>query len=215
MSSERATLHGVAQRPYEQRLRAESADETRRRILDALYARLREAPTRPVGIEEVARAAHVSRSTVYLVFGSRAGLFDALSARLLDSSGHDRLAEAVRSTDARETLRSGLRGGAEMFDEHRDVFRVLFSMAHLDPEAVGGAAGRAEATRAAGMASLARRLAEQGRLRPGVGVDDAAHTLWVLASFDAFDLLRTGRGLPLDDVVRILVETAERALLAA
>jgi AcrR family transcriptional regulator len=195
-------------------LRAESADETRRRILDALYARLRDAPTRPVSIEEVARAARVSRSTVYLAFGSRAGLFDALSARLLESSGHERLAAAVRHPDARETLRGGIRGGAEMFDEHRDVFRVLFSMAHLDPEAVGGAAGRAEAVRAEGMASLARRLAEQGLLRAGVDARAAAHTLWLLASFDAFDVLRTARGLPLDEVVRILVETAEHALLA-
>ena len=41
----------------------------------------------------------------------------------------------------------------------------------LDPEAVGGAARRVEASGAEGMASLARRLAEQGLLRAGVGAE--------------------------------------------
>ena len=58
-------------RKYEQRLRAEAAEETRRRILDAVYERLRVAPAQPVSIEQVARTARVARSTVYLIFGSR------------------------------------------------------------------------------------------------------------------------------------------------
>jgi hypothetical protein len=43
-------------------------------------------------------------------------------------------------------------------------------------------------------------------------VDDAAHTLWLITSFDAFDLLYTGRGLPVDEVARLLIATAERAV---
>jgi hypothetical protein len=85
-------------------------------------------------------------------------------------------------------------------------------MAQLDEEAVGGAVGRMEAERAGGMAWLAGRLAEQGELRAGVGVEEAAHALWVLSSFEAFDLLSTGRGLPTDAVSDILVAAAERAV---
>ena len=36
--------------------------------------------------------------------------------------------------------------------------------------------------------------------------------LWMLASFASFDPLYTGRGLPADEVARILTETAERTL---
>jgi hypothetical protein len=36
--------------------------------------------------------------------------------------------------------------------------------------------------------------------------------LWVLSSFEAFDLLSTGRGLPTDAVSDILVAAAERAV---
>jgi hypothetical protein len=63
------------------------------------------------------------------------------------------------------------------------------------------------------MLHLARRLDEHGLLRDDVTVDEAAHVLWVLASFDAFDLLYTGRKLPLDEVVALLVTSAERTLL--
>jgi hypothetical protein len=62
------------------------------------------------------------------------------------------------------------------------------------------------------MAHLAGRLAEQDVLRPGVGEKEAADVLFLLTSFDAFDLLYTGRGLPPDEVGRLLVETAERTL---
>ena len=98
----------MSKRRYEQRLRAEAADETRRRILDALYDRLREAPADPVSVDEVARIARVARSTVYLVFGSRSGLFDALTESLFQGAGWDSILEAFRHPDARETLRRGL-----------------------------------------------------------------------------------------------------------
>jgi AcrR family transcriptional regulator len=202
----------MAARKYEQRLRAEAAEETRRRILDAVYQRLRDAPSQPVSIDHVARMAGVARSTVYLIFGSRGGLFDALGADLLERGRFDRIVEAVAHPDAREHLRGGLRGSVRMFVTDRDVRRVLFSMAELDAEAVGGAVQREEERRTGGMAYLARRLAEQNVLRPDVTVDEAAHLLWVLTSFDAFDLLYTGRGLSADEITRLLITTAERSL---
>jgi hypothetical protein len=39
--------------------------------------------------------------------------------------------------------------------------------------------------------------------------------LWVLTSFDGFDLLYSGRGLSADEVARVLVHVAERSLLAS
>jgi AcrR family transcriptional regulator len=205
----------VATRRYEQRIRAETAEQTRRRILDAVYERLREAPSEPVSVDRVARMAGVARSTVYLIFGSRGGLFDALGADLLERGGFDRLMEAVAHPDAREGLRGGIRAGVQMDAAHRDVLRVLFSMAQLDAEAVGGAVQRMEDRRAGGMAYLAKRLADQGALRPEVTAEEAAELLWVLTSFDSFDLLYTGRELPVEEVADRLVTAAERSLLAS
>ena len=61
---------------------------------------------------------------------------------------------------------------------------------------------------------LARRLARHGLLREGLTAKQAADRLWVLTSFDAFDLLYTGRGLSADAVARVLVDMAERSVLA-
>jgi AcrR family transcriptional regulator len=204
----------MTKRPYEQRLRAEAAQENRQRILDALYDRLREAPSEPVSVDEIARRARVSRSTVYLVFGSRSGLFDALTESLIQGAGYERIVDAVRNPDPRETLRGGLEGGIHMYAAHHDVFRVLTSMATLDPHGVGRALARSEEKRAAGMASLARRLHAQKLLRPGLTPSRAAHVIWIFASFDAYDLLATGRGLGPQEIVDILVSSAENALLA-
>lgn len=202
----------MATRKYQQRLRAESAEETRRRVLDALERRLRDAPTQPVSIEEIATRAGVARSTVYLIFGSRAGLFDALATDLWDRAGLARLTEAVAHPDAREHLRGGLRAGVEIFAALRDAANALFSMSSLDPESVGGAMSRLEARRWGGMLHLARRLAEQDLLRAHVTIEDAANILWVLASFDSFDALYSGRGMTTDDVARMLITMAERSL---
>jgi AcrR family transcriptional regulator len=204
----------VPTRRYEQRLRAQTAQETRRRVLDAVYEQLREAPAQPVSVDRIARTAGVARSTVYVIFGSRAGLFDAFAADLLERGGFRRVIDAVADPDPRVTLRDGITGGVHTFAAHRDVFRALVSMAELDPDAVGGAMQRSEQRRAQGMMQLARRLARRGLLREGLTAKRAADRLWVLTSFDGFDLLYSGRGLSTDEVARVLVDIGESSVLA-
>ena len=203
----------MGKRPYEQRLRADAAEQNRQRILDTLYERLREAPADPVSVDEIARRARVSRSTIYLVFGSRSGLFDALTDRLIQGAGYDRIAEAVRHPDPRETLRGGLEGGVQMYAAHHDVLRVLYATGKLDPDGAGRAIARSEGKRFESMGWLADRLHEQNHLRADVTPDRAAHVIWLLASFDAYDLLASGRGLDAEAVIDILTLTARDALL--
>jgi AcrR family transcriptional regulator len=203
----------VETRKYQQRLRAEGAEQTRRRILDAVAQRLREAPTEPLSLDQVARVAKVARSTIYLVFGSRAGLLRAFGDDLWERGGLADLTRAVEHPDAREHLRGGLHAGMQMYVQDRDVYRVLFSMSQLDPHADEGTVARSEENRWGGMTHLAQRLADQDLLRPDVTVAQAANTLWVLASFETFDLLYRGRSLDIDQAVDLLITMAERTLL--
>src|SRR5262245_21898112 len=101
LSSEMLRCLAMAPRKYDEKLRAEAAEETRRRILDAVLERFSEAPTEGVSVDQVARMAGVARSTVYLVFGSRAGLFDAVARDLLERGGFDRVVRATEDPDAR------------------------------------------------------------------------------------------------------------------
>ena len=48
----------------------------------------------------------------------------------------------------------------------------------------------------------------------GVSAKMAAHVLWLVASFDAFDLLYTGRGLSKAETGRTLADTFENAVCA-
>jgi AcrR family transcriptional regulator len=155
----------------------------------------------------------VARSTVYAIFGSRAGLFDAVGTHLQAHTGYERLVEASHHPDARDAFRGGLRAASEMLAAERDTWRVLRSMAQLDQEAVGGSVQRWEDERAAAMARIAARLHEQGHLRPEVTAEEANDVLWVITSFESFDLLYSGRGLPLDTVIERLTDAAERALM--
>ncbi|WP_327632996.1 TetR/AcrR family transcriptional regulator [Kribbella sp. NBC_00482] len=203
----------MANRKYEQRLRADAAEQTRRSILDALYQRLCEAPTEPVSVERVAAMAHVSRSTIYLVFGSRAGLFDALGDDLRHRGGFDRVVDDSGDSDALQALQDSVRTAVPIFAEHRQVLRVLYSMAALDPQAVGGVVDRMAKDRATGLARHAERLADEGVLRSGLTPADAVHLLWAVTGFDFFDQLYSGRGLPLDTVADIMVTAAERLVV--
>jgi hypothetical protein len=65
--------------------------------------------------------------------------------------------------------------------------------------------------RAIGARYRVERLADADLLRPDI-TDEAADILWVLTSFDTFDLLRTGRGDTVDIIAKRLATIAERSL---
>jgi hypothetical protein len=99
-----------------------------------------------------------------------------------------------------------------VYAEERDVARALYSMAQLNPEAVGGAYDVIDHGRAEGLLHLATRLRDQGQLRPDVTPEEAADYLWVITGFDTFDQLCTARGLDRARVAERLVALAERTL---
>ena len=202
----------MEKRRYTQRIRAAGAEETKRRILDAARSLLTTEAAQGVSVDRIAREAEVARSTVYVVFGSRAGLFDELARDLLLSAGFDRLVAAVAVPDAREALVGSLREAGRVYAAERDIARALFSMSLLDPDAAG-AIEVLEHGRADGMRALAQRLKEQGYLRPDAGVVEAADLLWVITSFDTLDQLYAGRELSVATTSKRLIAMAERALL--
>lgn len=202
----------MAARKYEQQLRALGAEETRRRILGALREQLRTVPNRPVSLGQVAKAADVSRATIYLVFGSRSGLFEELAADLLLRGGMRQMLRDAAHVDPREGLRGTVRGCVMMYATDVEVLRALSSMAVLDAESVGATLAQMDSGRAGGMHQLAQRLSDQGMLREGVTVEGATDLLCLLTSFSSFDQLYTGRKLQTEQVVETLMLAAERGL---
>ena len=169
----------MSTRRYRQTLRAEAAAETRGRIVEAARAALTVWPLRPLNIGEVAAAANVARSTVYEIFGSREGLHVALAENVLERGGFRRLQEAFRRPDALDALEGSFRAWARLGAAELGVASALLSLGAVDPDAASAVA-RLESGRIEGMGSLARRLRDQGYLRPDVSEAEAVDILWVL-----------------------------------
>jgi AcrR family transcriptional regulator len=198
-------------RRYVQRARAESAQATRTRILDAAQASFERGPLAAVRIDDVAKRAGVSRSTVYQLFESRTGVLEALAERLRAEAGFDRLVEAAGHPDAREGFRLALREQCRMFDLFPDLARALFTLAAIDADGAAAVAAL-ERGRRPGMRQLAGRLDAQGQLRDDVTVDQAAQLLTVVTGHPAFDELYAGFGLAADEVADRLIAMGERAV---
>ena len=101
-------MGNMTKRPYTMRARAESAQATHRRILDAARALFLDHWYDQVTLEQVAEEAGVSKQTVLRRFGSKEGLFAAVVDELAD---RERL-DAGQGADRRP--RAGRRG------HHRD-----------------------------------------------------------------------------------------------
>src|SRR5215207_5388419 len=199
-------------RRYVQRRRAEAAQQTRERVLEAARSSLRSGPLGAVKVDDIAREAGVARSTVYVLFGSRAGLFEALAVTLLEQASFERLVAAFRLPDARAALLESLRAGAEAYASEPDVARSILTLAEPDAAV---AVQRVERGRWPGMRNLAGRLEAQGLLRDGLSRDEAAQILWVLTSFPTFDQLFRERGLSAASVADRVRAMAEHTLLRA
>jgi AcrR family transcriptional regulator len=195
-----------------QRARAESAAETRRRVIEVTRELLARAPLQSVGLPEIAAEAGVARSTIYLAFGSREGLMLAVAEDLLERGGFARIGEALRDADVVRGFERSMRVAMELYSQEHAVGRALLSLAAVDRDA-SSAAARLDRGRREAMRRLAERMRAEGVLRKEVTVDEAADVLWVITSFDTFDQLYRGRNLSPADVGARLLAMAKRTLL--
>ena len=198
-------------RSYRQKARAESAAETRQRIIEVARDQLARAPLQNVGLPEIAEGAGVARSTIYTVFGSREGLMVAVAEDLLDRGGFARIGEALRNPDVVRGFEQSIEVAMDLYSRERPVGQALLSLAAVDRDA-SSAAARLNLGRREGMRRLAERMSAQSVLRDDVTVDEAADVLWVITSFETFDQLYTGRNLPADTVGKRLIAMAKRTL---
>jgi len=171
--------------------RQPAVDRTRAAILAAGRRLASQTPAGELRIGAVARAAGVSRITVYNQFGSRAGLIAALPPPA------PALANAPEG-DARTQLRTRFMIACSTWASEPALFR------HLNPSPTPE---EAELDRA-----LAERLAAADMLRPGCSIKEAEDVIAALASFPVFDRLHKGGRRPPLAVAEILGRLASAVL---
>ncbi len=156
-------------RAYHQTVRAARAAETQERILDAAERLLRDVAVSEVTIGRVAERAGVSGQTVYRLYRDKAGLFDALAARI------GARVEAQRGDPPPGDVPTALQMLLEHYEAEGDLIARLVQQEHLDPWvregiARGRAYHRAWVERVFGTALSGSRGGARDRLIDGLVV---------------------------------------------
>jgi AcrR family transcriptional regulator len=208
-------------RRYVSRRREEQAARTRQDILSAAGSLFREQGYGATSMPRIATEAGVVVETIYRIFGSKAGLFRAVVEAVL-AGGASRADVPVEERPAIRAVidEADPRRQIELYSAtqpgiHRragPLLRALAGGVASDPE-LKALWEEMEAWRLEGQGRFVEMLANRGRLRQGLSVDDARDVLWTLCSLAVHDLLVIERGWTSGQYQAWLTATLTRELL--
>lgn len=159
-------------------------EKTRERILRATLGLLLERGFHGFGLDEVGRAANVSRQAVYLHFGSKAGLLEALVEYVPQIEGRPELDHLP----ADEAVVAIIRFNAGYLTRIRRFASLIHSARAEVPEAAAAWRRRMDFIRGR-CRQMALRLADEGLLAEGWSVENAADLFWAVISFPVYEYL--------------------------
>jgi len=187
----------VNKRPYRSTLRADQARQTRARILAAARELFLERGYPRTTLDEIGGRAGVATDTVLHVFGSKKALLTAVldvtvggddaPVAVLDRAGP----QAVREeADQRTQIAMFAAGVTAQLERLRPMDDILRSAAATDDDARALRQDLQLRQRRAAMTTFATWIADNGALRGGMTVDDAAAVMWTLTSPEVHQMLR-------------------------
>ena len=197
----------MPRRAYVSSVRTAAAAEKRDRVIEAAARSLREdAGISSFSLDNVAKAAGVTRLTVYNQFGSRRGLLEAVFDEIARQGGLEGITDAMAIADPHAALHRLVEIFCAFWDRDPAVGRLHEAMA-TDPEFAAALIDRNERRRR-GVRVLVDRIA--GKPASRRARQDAVDTIFALTSYAVFAMLSPGRSV--DDVCH-LVQSACRAAL--
>lgn len=210
-----------SRRGYDSPRRREQAGETRRRILDAaeeLFTRDGYAAT---AMPAIAEQAAVALKTVYLAFGTKAGVLHGLWDVRLGGDDQDIpvverpwYRQLLRGDDPASLIRVAARQSRVVKERAGELMRIIRQAADTEP-ALADLWDRIETEFRDVLGGLAGRLDELGALAPGVDVTLATDLLWTLSHPDTWYLLVHGCGWAADRYEQWVGDTLTAQLLGA
>jgi AcrR family transcriptional regulator len=192
----------MSPRKYESGKRRAAAEETRHRILTAARGLLAGASATQISVDAVAKAADVSRQTIYNTFGSKSGMLEALFDSLAAQTGAG-LQAAFTAPDAAAALSGFSHAFCRFWAGDRLVIKRLRGMAVMDADLDRLLRERDQMRRTA-LTELLRRFA-------GTPHTETIDVIWQLTSFETYDAL-AGHDRDTAEVTHIIA-TAAMAVL--
>jgi AcrR family transcriptional regulator len=191
--------------------RQAAADKTRERILAAARTLLLGENFSEFTMEAVARAADVSRLTVYYQFDSKAGLLEALYNYIARRGGMAQLADVFcHGGDPLERLQNFVLVFARFWASDRDVIRRLHALGAIDAE-IGQSLRARNQRRRNGLLVIVESYCKMYPPLTSLELPIAIDTLHMLTSFETFDAL-AGGGRAFDEVVENIRKMAYHAI---
>lgn len=208
-----------APRTYDSPLRAQQARETRRRIRAAALPLFQAEGYTRVSMDRIAKAAGVSRQTVFDAFGSKSGLLkEIVDVHLVGDDEPVPLVERETSVqmmatdDPADLLRQFAHLNRQIAEGLVEVWPVFAQAAATEPVLAELQKGQDEA-RMQAMRGIAARLAELGGLREDWGTEQAAELMWVIAGPAAGLPFIADLGWSADAYEQVVAETLMALLL--
>jgi AcrR family transcriptional regulator len=180
----------VNSRPYKSAKREEAAKRTRARIIAAAAEILGSRKnSHDFSLEGAAKAAGVTRLTVYNQFGSRRALLEAVFDDRAARGGLQRIADAMRAGDPQEGLRDLIAVFCDFWSFDAGAIGWLHAAGAGDAEFEASVRERNERRRKV-LSVLVRRMANRKNAATRQ-VRDLVDTLFALTGFHFFSSLRT------------------------
>lgn len=172
------------------------SDETRSAILDAAWELVGEAGRLDVSQSEIAARAGVSRQSVYLAFGGRAGLLLGMVRNKDRRTDHVARLRAIATGDGDQVADL-----IALIDVWIDYLPLVYPVAIQldaasvnDPAAASAWDSRMKTGLLEGIRMVLGRVARAGRLPSGIDVDRAADHVWSLVHLVSWRVLVAERG---------------------
>lgn len=186
--------------------------DARTRILDTAWRLIGERQDAAVSLLEIARAAGVSRQTVYVHFGSRAGLLLAMvEHRDATSPELARLRRVRQDLPPAEALEAAVRAWFKYVPVVFNVAHALQVAAASDADAHQAWESRMRLLRG-GLLALMQRLHADGRLAGGWSPEAATDWCYHLVHIDSWQHLVVERHWKPADLVQRTVSTLQAVL---
>jgi AcrR family transcriptional regulator len=189
-------------------------EETRVAILDAAWGLIVESGKLDVGQAEIAAKAGVSRQTIYLAFGGRAGL---LVAMLRNRDAHSE--QVARLMEIAEGPGSAPRDFMAFIEAWLDYLPLIYPVGILldaaavnDTEAAAAWDDRLKKSLLFGMRRVLRRVEKAGGLAAGWTADTAAQLAWSLVHPASWRLLVVESGWSADAFRRSRIDIIGRTV---
>jgi AcrR family transcriptional regulator len=197
----------MSTRPYVSSVRTTAAAERRARVIEVAARLLRkDASIARFSLDAVAKAAGVTRLTVYHQFGSRRGLLEAVFDDIAQRGGLTEIADAMATPDPRAALDRLVEIFCAFWSRDPAVGRLHEAMA-TDPEFAQALLERNERRRKT-FNALVRRAA--GKTASPRAQHDAVDMIFALTSFAMFAML--GRDRSVDEVCELVKSACRGAL---